>query len=156
MSRKRKSDQEPPVETISEKPPVETGTAVAEPPAAEPNGDGQTFADRVGQKKWISDPDPFPIATDNIAGVRLFQSKQDRQMAIMFGDGSPKDKPRQAVIDRMKDAGFRWNPSDRIWALSFTPDFARRTHIEAEKVYQQVCQMIRQEKGIESTQDIPF
>ena len=100
-SHKRTPDQES----------TETATAVAEPPASETNGDGPSFADRVGQRKWAPAPDPFGIATDYLAGVRLFESKQDRQMAIKFGEGRPEDKPSQAVIDTMKEAGYRWNPS---------------------------------------------
>jgi hypothetical protein len=134
----------------------ETPTAVAEPPAAEPKPDGQSFADRVGQKKWTAAPDPFGIATDYLAGVRLFESKQDRQMAIKFGEGRPEDKPSQAVIDRIKEAGYRWNPEDRVWTYSVRPDSAIGTRIDAEKLYQEVRQMIRKEKGIEATQDIPF
>ena len=84
-------------------------------------------------------PDPFGIATDHLAGVRLFESKQDRQMAIKFGDGRPEDKPSQAVIDRMKEAGFRWNPADRIWAHPVRPESAMRTRIEAERLYQEVA-----------------
>src|ERR1700677_975820 len=79
-----------------------TKTGAAEQPAA----GGQGFTDRVGQKQRPI-PDPFGIATDNVAGVRLFESRQDQQMAIKFGDGSPEDKPSQAVIDKMKDAGFK-------------------------------------------------
>ena len=89
-------------------------TATAEPPAPE----GQSFAERVGQKKRPAAPDPFGIATDNLAGIRLFESRHDRQMAIKFGEGRPEDKPSQAVIDKLKDAGYRWNPADRIWAGS--------------------------------------
>ena len=117
---------------------------------------GQSFADRVGQKKWVAAPDPFGIARDNLAGVRLFESKQDRQMAIKFGEGRPEDKPSQAVIDKMKEAGYRWNPADRIWAHPVRPDSAMSTRIEAERLYQEVCQMIRQEKGIEAGQEVPF
>jgi len=145
-SRNRTPDQES----------TETTTAVAEPPAAETKPEGQNFADRVGQRKWVSAPDPFGIATDHLAGVRLFESKQDRQMAIKFGDGRPEDKPSQAVIDRMKEAGFRWNPAARIWAHPVRPESAMRTRIEAERLYQEVRQMIRQEKGIEAGQEIPF
>ncbi|HWY87057.1 MAG TPA: hypothetical protein VNX28_10050 [Gemmataceae bacterium] len=145
-SRKRTPDQDSP----------ETPTAVAEPPAAETQPDNPSFAERVGQRKRVPDPDPFGIATDTVAGVRLFESKQDQQMAIMFGDGRPEDKPSQAVIDRMKEAGFKWKSVDRIWAHPFTPESARRTHIEAERLYQEVRQMIRQEKGIEAGQDVPF
>ena len=104
-SRERTPDQES----------TETSTAVAEQPAAEANAGGQTFAARVGQRKWVPAPDPFGIATDNLAGVRLFESKRDRQMAIKFGEGRPEDKPSQAVIDKLKEAGYRWNPAARIY-----------------------------------------
>src|ERR1700674_4127172 len=145
-SRKRTPDKEP----------TETTTAVAQSPAAEPKADGQSFADRVGQKKWVTAADPFGIATDNLAGVRLFESKQDRQMAIKFGEGRPEDKPSQEVIDKMKEAGFRWNPTDRIWAHPVEADSAIRTRIEAGRLYEEVRLMIRREKGIETGQEIPF
>src|SRR5713226_6521243 len=144
MSRKRTPDKES----------TETPTNVGEPPAAEAKPDGQSFAERVGQKKWVATPDPFGIAIDKRAGVRRFESKQDRQMAIKFGEGRPEDKPSQAVIDKMKEAGFRWNPSDRIWAHPVTSDSAMSTRIDAERLYQEVCKMIRQEKGI--GQEVPF
>src|SRR6266436_2152968 len=149
MSRKRTPDQKS-TETTT----AETTTAVAEPPAAEAKPDGQSFADRVGQRKWVSAPDPFGIAKDNLAGVRLFESKQDRQMAIKFGQGRPEDKPSQAVIDTLKEAGYRWNPSDRIWTHPVWSESAMSTRIDAERLYQEVCKMIRQEKGI--GQEVPF
>jgi hypothetical protein len=147
MSRKRTPDQES----------TETTTTVAtETPAAEAAGNGQSFADKVGQKNWVPTPDPFGIAIDSVAGVRLFESKQDRQMAIKFGEGRLEDKPSQAVIDKMKEAGFRWNPADRIWAHPVRAESAMGTRIDAEKLYQEVRQMIRQEKGIEASPEIPF
>jgi len=144
-TRKHTPDQEQPAET--------TATTVAEPPAAEA---GQSFADRVGQKKWVAAPDPFGIASDNLAGVRLFESRQDRQMAIQFGEGRPEDKPSQPVIDKLKEAGFRWNPADKIWAYPVRGNSAMSTRIDAERLYQEVRQMIRQEKGIEVSPEIPF
>src|SRR5450755_1042250 len=123
-SRKRTPDQES----------TETQTAVAEPPAAEVKADGKSFADRVGQKQWVTPADPFGIAKDNLAGVRLFESRQDRQMAIKFGEGRPEDKPSQAVIDTMKEAGFRWNPADRIWAHPVWAESAMSTRIDAERL----------------------
>jgi hypothetical protein len=146
MSRKRTPDQKP----------TETTTPVAEAPEPETKAGSQSFADRVGQKKWVTAPDPFGIATDSLAGVRLFESKQDRQMAIKFGEGRPEDKPSQAVIDTMKEAGYRWNPSDRIWAYPVRSESAMSTRIEAERLYQEVCKMIRQEKGIDAGQEVPF
>ncbi len=151
MSRKRKSTEDAPTETPT--PIVEAAAIGAEPvvPAAEAG-----FAEQVGQKKWVPDPDPFEIATDTVAGVRLFESKQDRQMAIKFGDGGPEDKPSQAVIDQLKDADYRWNPYHRVWTHPVRPESAMRTRIEGEQLYQELCHMIRQEKGIESSQEVPF
>jgi hypothetical protein len=135
---------------------TEANTTVAEPPAPYTDGSGQTFADRVGQKKYVPAPDPFAIAIDNVAAVRLFESKQDRQMAIKFGEGRREDKPSQAVIDTMKEADYRWNPSDRIWAHPVLSDSAMTTRIEAKRLYDEVRQMIRQEKGIENEPGVPF
>lgn len=151
-SRKRTPDQEPPAEAVI----AEASTAVAEPLAVEAKPEGRSFADRVGPRKWVSAPDPFGIAADYVAGVQLFESKRDRQMAIKFGEGRPEDKPSQSVIDKLKEAGYRWNPADRIWAHQVRPEFARTTRIEAERLYRDVCQMVRQEKGIETGPEISF
>lgn len=134
--------------TPGQEPPAESATAVADPPS-DANGDGQSFASRVGSRKGAFAPDPFAIATDNIAGVRLFESKRERQMAIKF-----EDKPSQAVIDKLKEASYRWNPADRIWAHPVETDFAMSTRIEAEKLYQEVRSMVRQEKGFGAGQDM--
>ena len=142
--------------TPGQEPAAEAASAVAEPPAAETNAQGQSFVDRVGQRKAVMPPDPFGIASDTVAGVQLFESKRHRQMALRFGEGRPEDKPSQAVIDKVKEAGYRWNPTDRIWARPVEADSAIRTRIDAERLYQEIRQMIRQEKGIEAGQEIPF
>lgn len=173
MPRKRKSDDTPSTDNTNitaDSGAAETGTAVAEPPASTPaepaataaeppaaeTGTGRSFADRVGQKPRATYPDPFGIATDHLAGVRLFESRQDRQMAIKFGDGSPEAKPSQAVINRVKEAGYRWNPRDRVWTHPVGPDAAMSTRIDAEQLYQEVRQMIREEKGFTPGQEVPF
>jgi hypothetical protein len=146
MSRKRTTDQETP----------ETTTTIANTPPAEATAEGPSFAERVGQRKPAVMPDPFGIAVDTVAGVRLFESKRDRQMAIKFGEGRPEDKPSQAVINTLKEAGYRWDASDRVWIHPVRQETAMSTRIEAERLYQQIRQDIRQEKGIEPAQDIPF
>jgi hypothetical protein len=143
-------------ERTPDEPSTENTTAVAEPPATGSEADRPSFAERVGQRSRVTAPDPFGIARDNLAGVRLFESKRDRQMAIKFGEGRPEDKPSQAVIEKLKDAGYHWNPTDRIWAHAVGGDSAMSTRIEAERLYQEVRQMIRQEKGIESGPEVPF
>lgn len=96
MSRKRTpTDQEPT---------ANTSTTTAEPPAANqdtdtPASDGQSsFAERVGERKGIAIPDPFSIAGDYLAGVRLFESRQDRQMAIKLAKAAPRTNPAKRSL----------------------------------------------------------
>jgi hypothetical protein len=146
-SRKRTPDQ----------PTTETTTATADPPAAvieapqAANDNKPSFAERVGQRKWTPAPDPFGIASDYQAGVHLYESRRDGQMAIKFDR-----KPPQPVIDRMHEAQWIWKPKDQIWAYPLTEDSARTTRISAERLYQQVRQMVRQDLGIGSSPEVPF
>ena len=150
MSRKRTPDQS---STDAEPPAAgETAAATMEPPAADAAAPGPSFAERIQQeRKGAKLPDPFGIAADALAGVRLFESRQDRQMAIKFDE-----KPSQDVIDLLKDEGYRWNPRDKIWARPVQSGNAMTTRIEAEQLYQEVRSIIRQEKGIEAGPEIPF
>jgi hypothetical protein len=147
MSRKRTPDEKP----------AEGSTAVAEPPAAAndnapaANDNQPSFAERVGQRQRVTAADPFGIAGDYLAGVRLFESKRDRQMAFKFDE-----KPSRAVLDTLTDAGYRWNPLDKIWAHPVRPESAMTTRIEAERLYQEIRQMVRQDKGIEPGPEVPF
>ena len=146
MPRKHTPDQQ------STQPETATVTAAAAPVSAEPNEEEPTFVERVGRKgKRTAAPDPFGIAGDYVAGVRLFESKRDRQMAIQFDD-----KPGQPVIDKLKEAGYRWNPTDRVWTHAVRQESAMSTRIEAERLYQDLRQMVHQEKAIETRDEIPF
>jgi hypothetical protein len=64
------------------------------PPAAEATPEGRSFADTVGQRKRVPIPDPFPIVTDPVTGVKLFEDKREVLMVIKFDE-----KPPQVVID---------------------------------------------------------
>ena len=146
MSRKRTPDQP------TQEPETASNTAVADPVAAETIEPTSSFAERVGERPVrATAADPLPIAGDYLAGVKLFESRRDRQMAIGFDE-----KPNQPVIDKLKESGYRWNPSNRVWTHPVHRDSAMGTRIDAERLYQEVRQMIRQDKGIEIGQDVPF
>lgn len=163
MSRKRTPQ---PTNTSSDNQDSTSATATAEPeatvsqveasatPAAVPPQ--ESFVERLqrerGQKKPENRiPDPFGIASDYAAGVHLFENRQDRLMVIKFDE-----KPNPEVLNHLKDSGFRWNPRDKVWVSPIRTDNARAIRIEAERTYQAVSSMIRQEKGIESSPEIPF
>lgn len=165
MARKRKSTTiEPHTDTAQQTTVAELPAPIEDPPARiqeQPqaandnrfaaNDNRPSFAERVGQKRGNVSSDPFGIAGDYLAGVRLFESRREHHMALKFNE-----KPSQAVIQKLKDAGYRWNPNDMIWTQSVWPATAMTTRIKAERLYQEVRQMIRSEKGIESGPEIPF
>ena len=155
MSRKRTPDQETTETSTTQTTGQDAGPAVAEPPASAndnapaANDNKPSFAERVGQRVRASAADPYVIAADHVIGVRLYVSKRDRQMAIKFDE-----KPSRAILDRMHDEGWVWKQADKIWAHPITPETAATTRIKAERLYQEVCKMIRQEIG--AGQEVPF
>lgn len=127
-------------------------TPEPESPAPEAPQERPRFVDRIQQQRGRAiAADPFGIAGDYEAGVRLFENRRYRQMAIKF-----EEKPGQEVLDRVKAAGYRWNSNDFMWVHPIEADSAMTTRIEAERLYQEVRGMIRQAKGIESGQEVPF
>ena len=159
MPRKRTPKQTTPPETPAsvqpepEHQPVEpVSTAVQEPPAPEPTEQQPSFVERIQQQRGRTvASDPFGIAGDYEAGVRLFESRRNRFMAIKF-----EEKPGPEVLDLVKSAGYRWNSRDFMWTRPIEPDSAMTTRFEAERLYQEVRGRIRQAKGIESGQEVPF
>lgn len=154
MARKR-TPGEPTTETETQPAagmPPEAATATAEPQPAEIPEQTQSFVERLQQQRGRGiASDPFGIAGDYVAGVRLFENRKERLMAIKF-----EEKPGEQVLARMKEAGYRWNPRDMVWVHPIREETARATRIEAERLYQEIRGMIRQEKGIEAGQEIPF
>ncbi|HMP01726.1 MAG TPA: hypothetical protein PKC45_04410 [Gemmatales bacterium] len=162
MPRKRKADKSSTDSTSSAAntteavPPttILTNAATIEPVAPEILEQTPSFVERIEQErrnKRPAAPDPFGIAGDYVAGVHLFESRRDRVMAIKFDE-----KPSQEVLERVKLSGYRWNPNDKVWVHPIHPESARSTRIDAERLYQLVREMVREEKGIESGQEIPF
>ena len=147
-SRNRTPNQDATGNSTETSPETQSAITVADQPVSEGAENAASFAERVGEKNYKPLPDPFGIATDYQAGVRLIESKRDHLMAIQFGDGSAESKPSQEVIGMVKEAGYRWNPSDRMWTHPVRYETAMTTRIEADRLYQAVCSQIREEKGL--------
>jgi hypothetical protein len=75
----------------------------------------------------------------------------NRRVEIAFDD-----KPPQEVIDKLKENGYRYNSQDKLWAKPIRDDSAMRTRIEAERLYQETADMLRQSKGIAAGQSLPI
>lgn len=158
MARKRTPKNTTPTETPAplqpepELQPAESvSTAVQEPPASE-TPEQPSFVERIQRQRGQTiTADPFGIAGDYEAGVRLFESRRFRQMAIKF-----EEKPSQEVLDLVRSAGYRWNSRDFMWVRPIEADSAMTTRIDAERLYEEVRSLIRQAKGIDTGQEVPF
>ncbi len=159
MARKRTPKGTTPTETVTtiqsepdQQSASPTATAEVESPMPEAPEQQPSFVQRIQRQRGRAiTSDPFGIAGDYEAGVRLFESRRYRQMAIKF-----EEKPAQEILDRVKAAGYRWNANDFMWVHPIEADSAMTTRIEAERLYQEIRGMIREAKGIDSGQKIPF
>ena len=130
--------------------------ATAEPPGCRTTAKGHSFADRVGQKKWSPRPTRSASPKTTLPASASSRASRTGRWPSSSATAVPEDKPSQAVIDRMKEAGYRWNPADRVWTHPVRPDSAMSTRIEAEKLYQEVRQMIRAGEGYRDRAGSPF
>jgi hypothetical protein len=111
----------------------ETSTAAARErqPGDEPAEPKRSFA-----------PDPFAIAIDAAAGVRLAESRRNRQLQLSFDD-----KPPQAVTELVKEHGFRWNGQEKHWTLPLRGPSAYQDRVDGERLFQEVAKTLREAKG---------
>jgi hypothetical protein len=148
MAAKRKPAED------SQEPLSETPNAAAAPerqPGDEPS--------EPAQKRYA--PDPFPMATDPQAGIKLLSRghyyDKDlgryayRKIQLQF-DEKPGDPQ---ILDKVKEAGFAWNQGDRAWSINVPRDRRIETRRDAEELYQEVSRMLREAKGLGQTK-APF
>ena len=125
---------------VSPETPIATAPAEQRQPGDDPAEQPKKFA-----------PDPFGIASDKAAGVRLAESRRYRQSLLSFDD-----KPPQEVTDKLKEYGFRWNSQDKLWARPIEAAAALQDRIDAEKLFQEVATMLRKAKGLAPQEKVPF
>lgn len=72
-------------------------------------------ADAEGKPKgWL---DPYrALVTSNAKGFECGEDRRIKQMMFRF-----KEKPEQAVIDRLKEVGFKYRVEEKTWTIQVTP-----------------------------------
>ncbi|MGL4550510.1 MAG: hypothetical protein ACRC33_04935 [Gemmataceae bacterium] len=87
-------------------------------------------------------PRSTEVITDAAAKMRLHSNHHTYKMAITFDDGKPSEEVRQTL----KDAGFRWD-GQGAWEKPTSYDTRVRDRIDAERVFDAVADMRKQEAG---------
>lgn len=92
-------------------------------------------------------PNPRGWAHNNVAGVEYLTRKDPYEALIRFNE-----KPAQAIIDYMKDNGFRWNRDEQMWARPIRYDTAAQDRELGRRTYSKVVEMVLEQKGIAPAQ----
>jgi len=137
MARKRaEAHAEPGQEQESINEPAAAITIEEIMPAREPGQDGDA-------RQYPPEPNPRGWAHNNVVNVEFSTRRDPYQAQLAF-----KDKPSQAVIDALKDAGFRWNGPDKIWTRPVNYDTQAQDRLVASRTYHKVVDMLLEEKGL--------
>jgi hypothetical protein len=111
-----------------------------EEPAAAP---ARSFVEAVDRKKpEYVDQGPH----DKIAGVKLLEHRNPFLTVVRFDE-----KPSVQITRRLREAKFEWVQANGEWIRPIRFDSRAQDRIDAERVYKDVCQMIRTERGVNHT-----
>ncbi|MBP3955466.1 hypothetical protein J8F10_09245 [Gemmata sp. G18] len=101
--------------------------------------DGQSHADAVGRRAGYS----AAGMTDVVAGVRLREHQNPYLSTIKFDE-----KPSDEVKSKLKEHGFRWNQDNKEWIRPIEYETRVQDRILAERAFEEVAKMVRDERGI--------
>jgi hypothetical protein len=141
--------------------PAEEPTPATETTAA-PAAPERQPGDEPAETKRNPGPDPHVIEIDPQAGARLLSRHRYYDKALeryAFRDVQIKfdEKPGQAILDKIKEAGFDWDQEDKAWSKKVARDEAIRTRVDAERLFKEVAGMLREAKGLgEAPGKAPF
>jgi hypothetical protein len=81
--------------------------------------------------------------TDSIAGAKLLEHHDPYLSIIRF-----EEKPSANVLEKLREASFQWNTQNKEWTRPIRFDTRQQDRINADEVFNEVCKIIRTEKGV--------
>ena len=81
--------------------------------------------------------------------MRLFRNHRMNQAAITFDE-----KPPPAVIQQLHDANFRWRGAEKAWTKQLDAQAKWRTQMDAEKLFTDLGNQIREGNGLEPSRTV--
>jgi hypothetical protein len=84
------------------------------------------------------------IMSDRQAGVRFYFNYERHRGEISF-----EAKPSQEVRDFLTQNGYQWKPEAKVWTIPIRFEQREQGRLHAKKIFHQVAELIRMEKGIE-------
>ena len=84
------------------------------------------------------------IISDRQAGVRFYFNYERHTGEISFAD-----KPSEEVRSLLKENGYQWKAEAKVWSIPIRFESREQDRLHAKKIFHQVAELIRMEKGIE-------
>jgi arylsulfatase A-like enzyme len=111
-------------------------------------------ADDQPKKEWAKDPHNYASInvgrTNEGPHVVLLRSHRYKQMQLSFDE-----KPPSEVLDKLRDAGWKWHVQDKVWTLPVERGNEWRAAQDAERMLKEVGNLIRQKNGLEPA-EMPY
>jgi hypothetical protein len=104
----------------------------------------------VRASELVKQPDPFAIEEISLSDerdgpkMRLYRNQRFQQVAIQLDE-----KPDARYTALLRDAGFRWRGDDKVWTKQIDRDARWRTQAEAEKLFREIGNGIRGDRGLD-------
>jgi hypothetical protein len=126
-----------------------------EQPTREIGDEAEESARGITKRPFQRPADPFGMHIIHLSPdpkgpkARLLRSNENQAMLLQFSE-----KPEPDIIAQLKEAGLRWEPrahsdfAKGAWILNQEPGREWQTHADAERVFQDVVNQIREENGM--------
>lgn len=159
MARQRKKKIEPAVaEVVTEPAPAGGEVATAESSAAtraQNDNGAQSQSQPQSERAGVVTNDARGIDTillgpsNDSPKMRLLRSNRFKQMQIAFDE-----KPDEQYRARLHEAGWRWRQAEGLWTVQLEPEHKWRTHADAERLFTEIGNAIRADRGLEPVQQL--
>src|SRR5262249_33887527 len=93
-----------------------------------------------GKREWVKS---LTVITDPDTGMRFHFDYESHKGVITF-----EERPSASVTKMLHDGGYRWKQEVKAWLLSLTPGQWEADRKHAKKVFWQVADVVRAEKGL--------
>jgi hypothetical protein len=86
--------------------------------------------------------------------LRLGRSNRHKEMLIKFDEKPGEGEVGEAIFTALKDKGFRWNRDAGAWTLKMDPAQKWRAHQDAEKLFRDIGNTLREQNGLGPVTDM--
>ena len=101
---------------------------------------GQSHADAVKKRKHGYNKQG---KSDYVVGASILEHHDPYLSVIRF-----EEKPSDEVRKKLRDEGFQWQQANQEWTRAISYETRQQDRLSADRTFDEVCQILRKERGI--------